>query len=203
MALRKEPNRRYASVEQFADDIQRHLKGVPVIACKDTFSYRSGKFIRRHTVALAATAAVMLLLIAAAAIAWSQSRVAQAQHARAERRFNEVRQLAHFMMFEFDDALRSGTTRARTVVIAKALDYLDRLAGDAADDLSLQRELIEGYLKVGDLQGNLHGPNLGDQKGARTSYEHALTIAEAVRRADAANPASGRDVARANQKLGN
>jgi eukaryotic-like serine/threonine-protein kinase len=201
MALRKEPQRRYASVEQFANDIQRHLKGVPVIACKDTFRYRSGKFIRRHTVALATTAAIIVLLAAAATIAWSQSRAAQAQHARAERRFNEVRQLAHFMLFEFDEALRSGATRARTVVISKALHYLDRLSGDAADDLSLQRELIEGYLKVGDLQGNLHGPNLGDQRGARASYERALRLAEAVRRTDAANPASGRDVARANQKL--
>jgi serine/threonine protein kinase len=201
MALRKEPQRRYASAEQFAEDIRRHLKGVPVIACKDTFRYRSGKFIRRHAAALAVAAAVLLLLIAAAAIAISQSRVAQAQHARAQNRFNEVRQLARFMLFELDEALRSGATRARTSVIAKALDYLDRLAVDASDDVSLQRELIDGYLKVGDLQGNLYGPNLGDQRGARASYQRALRIAEAVQRTDGGNPASSRDVARANQRL--
>src|SRR5262245_14606819 len=40
MALRKEPGRRYSSVEQFSDDIRRHLEGLPVIARKATFSYR-------------------------------------------------------------------------------------------------------------------------------------------------------------------
>src|SRR6185369_1874307 len=47
-ALRKEPSRRYASVEQFAEDIRRHLQGLPVSARKDTFSYRASKFIWRH-----------------------------------------------------------------------------------------------------------------------------------------------------------
>jgi serine/threonine protein kinase/tetratricopeptide (TPR) repeat protein len=201
MALRKEPQRRYASVEQFAEDIRRHLKGLPVIACRDTFRYRSGKFIRRHKAALAVTAVVILMLVTAMAVAVTQSRVAHAQQTRAERRFNDIRQLARFMLFEFDEALQSGTTPARKTLIAKALDYLDRLAADASDDVSLQRELIEGYLKVGDLQGNLYGPNLGDQRGAAASYGRALQIAQAVHGADPGSVKSRRDVARAHQKL--
>src|SRR6266568_1726774 len=43
-ALRKEPQRRYASVEQFSEDIRRHLEGLPVIARKDTVAYRTSKF---------------------------------------------------------------------------------------------------------------------------------------------------------------
>ena len=49
MALRKEPQCRYSSVEQFSEDIRRHLEGLPVAARTDTFTYRSGKFIKRHT----------------------------------------------------------------------------------------------------------------------------------------------------------
>ena len=48
MALRKEPERRYGSVEQFANDLRRHLQGHPVTARPDTIRYRTGKFIRRH-----------------------------------------------------------------------------------------------------------------------------------------------------------
>ena len=45
MALRKEPERRYGSVEQFANDLRRHLQGHPVAARPDTIRYRTGKFI--------------------------------------------------------------------------------------------------------------------------------------------------------------
>jgi hypothetical protein len=47
-ALRKEPGRRYASIEQFAEDIRRHLDGLPVNATKASWRYRAGKFVRRH-----------------------------------------------------------------------------------------------------------------------------------------------------------
>jgi hypothetical protein len=43
VAMRKEPQRRYASAEQFGEDIQRHLTGRPVRARQDTFTYRAGK----------------------------------------------------------------------------------------------------------------------------------------------------------------
>ena len=67
-ALRKEPQRRYASVEQFAGDIRRHLEGLPVTARRDSWRYRAGKFAVRHKLAVAATALVML-----AVFGWSNS----------------------------------------------------------------------------------------------------------------------------------
>jgi serine/threonine protein kinase len=63
MAMRKEPQRRYQSAEQFSEDIRRHLASLPVIACKQTVCYRSAKFIRRHK-ARVATAAVVAVLLA-------------------------------------------------------------------------------------------------------------------------------------------
>jgi len=65
MALRKEPLRRYASVEQFSEDIRRYQEGRPVIARSDTFGYRSAKFVRRNVVAIAAAAIVALTLFGA------------------------------------------------------------------------------------------------------------------------------------------
>ncbi len=62
MALRKEPLRRYASVEQFSEDIRRFLEGRPVIARSDTFGYRAARFLRRNVVAVgAATVAAVTL----------------------------------------------------------------------------------------------------------------------------------------------
>src|SRR5216683_577991 len=58
MAMRKDPRRRYSSVGQFAEDIRRHLEGLPVVARKDTVRYRSAKFIERNTVAVAAAAII-------------------------------------------------------------------------------------------------------------------------------------------------
>jgi serine/threonine protein kinase/tetratricopeptide (TPR) repeat protein len=55
MALRKEPRRRYGSVEQLSEDIGRFLEGLPVKARKPTLAYRSSKFVRRHKVGVTAT----------------------------------------------------------------------------------------------------------------------------------------------------
>jgi serine/threonine protein kinase/tetratricopeptide (TPR) repeat protein len=66
MALRKEPERRYGSVEQFSEDIRRHLNGEPVLARRDTLWYRSAKFLKRNQAAVVAAAltAVILALVA-------------------------------------------------------------------------------------------------------------------------------------------
>ena len=69
MALRKEPDRRYQSVEQFSEDIRRHLEGLPVIARKDTFAYRASKFVQRNKVAVAAAVFAILALVVSGSVA--------------------------------------------------------------------------------------------------------------------------------------
>ena len=58
MATRKEPERRYASAEQFAADVDRFLRGLPVNARADAWTYRTGKFLRRHAAVAALSARV-------------------------------------------------------------------------------------------------------------------------------------------------
>jgi hypothetical protein len=62
-ALRKEPARRYASVEQFAEDIRRHLDGLPVNATKASWRYRAGNFVRRHKVGVGGAVLVVLAVL--------------------------------------------------------------------------------------------------------------------------------------------
>ncbi len=85
MALRKEPSRRYSSVEQFADDIRRYLKGLPVIAQDDTFTYRAGKFIRRNKAGVAAGAGIILSLVGGLAATAYQSKKTRRQRDKAEK----------------------------------------------------------------------------------------------------------------------
>jgi serine/threonine protein kinase len=189
MSMRKEPHRRYASVEQFAEDIRRHLDGLPVRARTDTFSYRTGKFVRRRKMAVAAAALVAITLLSGIiATAW-EARVARAERARAERRFNEVRQLANSFVFEVHDAIVNlpGSTTARSLIVQRGLTYLDSLAQDAGGDRGLQRELATAYEKLGVVQYTPSVAHLGDLAGALQSHRKAATLREALVAADPAN----------------
>ncbi len=63
-ALRKEPERRYASAEALGEDVERHLAGLPVTARPDTVGYRARTFVRRHRAPVVATAAVVVVFLA-------------------------------------------------------------------------------------------------------------------------------------------
>jgi eukaryotic-like serine/threonine-protein kinase len=189
MGLRKEPRRRYTSVEQFAEDIRRHLGKLPVIARTDTIGYRTSKFVARNKTAVIAAMLLILTLLGALAItlrearlAREQAAIARAEKARAERRFNDVRKLANSLIFEVHDSIRNlpGATEARKLVLTRALEYLDSLSRESSGDPSLQRELATAYDRVGDVQGATANPNLGDFGGAIESYTKALAIWEAL-----------------------
>jgi non-specific serine/threonine protein kinase/serine/threonine-protein kinase len=188
-ALRKEPERRYPSVEAMAEDVRRHLSGRPVQARPDSFTYRTTKFVRRNRLAVSAAAVVVLSLLGGIVATTRQARITRAERARAERRFGEVRQLAHALLFDIHDAVQTapGTTAARALIVSKALEYLDTLAGEAQDDPALQRELAVAYIRVGDVQGGggKSTANLGDQAAALQSYRKALAIEEHIAATDA------------------
>ena len=183
-AMKKEPAKRYESAGQMAEDVRRHLESEPVIARKDTVLYRASKFGARHRTAVVAAAAVLATMVAGGALTVSEWRVARQERGRAERRFNDVRHLATSFLFEFHDAIRDlpGSTEARSLVVRKALSYLDSLAGESQGDASLQRELAEAYERVADVQGNPAQANLGDTAGAARSTEKALALRETLAR---------------------
>jgi eukaryotic-like serine/threonine-protein kinase len=178
MALRKEPQRRYASVGEFSRDIQNHLQDAPVLAHQDTFTYRTGKFIRRHRLVSVSVMIFVLTVLVGILATLHQARIARAERAKAERRFNDVRQLANAMMFDVHDSIKDlpGATSARKLLVDRALQYLDSLSREVTDDPSLQRELATAYEKVGDVQGLSPFANLGDTAGALVSYNKALQI---------------------------
>ncbi|HET9264211.1 MAG TPA: protein kinase [Vicinamibacterales bacterium] len=202
-ALAKEPLRRYASVDQFSEDLHRHMAGLPVMARRDTFGYRATKFVRRNRLAVIAAALVFLALIAGIVGTTWQARAARRERVRAEQRFNDVRQLANAFLFEVHDAIEDlpGSTPARRALVSKGLEYLDKLARDAGGMPDLQRELAMAYVKVGDVQGRPLTPNLGDTAGALASYRKATALYEALASGSVADAATQRGRATVDLRL--
>jgi tetratricopeptide (TPR) repeat protein len=189
-ALRKEPLRRYSSAEQFAEDIRRHLSGNPVRARKDTFVYRTTKFVGRHQFGMIAA----LLLISAVTIG---ALATLREHRRAERRFDQVRKMANSFLFEIHDAIEKvpDSLWARELLVKRALQYLDSLAQEAANDRSLLGELATAYQKVGDVQGSPARANMGNTAGALQSYGKALAIRQRLAELDPSNAEARRELA--------
>jgi non-specific serine/threonine protein kinase/serine/threonine-protein kinase len=184
-ALEKDPSRRYATVDLLAQDIRRHVDGLPVLARGQATAYRMERFVRRHRAAVAAaTLIVVALSIGLAGTTW-QASVARRERDRAQRRFDDVRALAHAVVFDIHDAIANlpGSTRARETLVRHALRYLDGLSHEAKGDLSLQHELGVAYAKIGDVQGRPMFPNLGRTADALRSYERSLALLAEVARA--------------------
>ena len=134
----------------------------------------------------------------------AESRAIAKQKARSERRFNDVRQLAHSVLFDYHDAIKDlpGATRVRERLVKDALIYLDSLAREASGDRALQRELAAAYERVGDVRGRAFSANLGDVTGAMDSYQKGLRIREALVAADPHNVQDRRDVAASYVRIG-
>ena len=181
-AIKKAPERRYDSVEQFSEDVRRYLEGLPVAARPDTFAYRASKFVRRNKVSVLAAALVFVALVTGILATAYQARVARRERARAEKRFEQVRKLANNVVFKYHDAIAAlpGATETREMLVKDAIEYLDNLSEDAADNPALAEELALAYLKIGNVQGETYRANLGDSEGALASYHKSLGILEAL-----------------------
>jgi len=121
MALRKEPSRRYGSVEQLAEDLDRHLAGRPVIARKDTVGYRAGKFVGRHRLGVAAAVASLGLIFALLVTLAVQSARVSHERDRATRERDRATRVAAMLneLFEIADP---GEVRGNSITARELLD---------------------------------------------------------------------------------
>jgi len=139
---------RYSSVAELIADIERWQAIMPVTALPDTRRYRAAKFAERHHISLSAAAAAFLLLLTTSVIATFNYFVAERSRAQAELRFDEVRELARFLLFDQYDALarQPGAVALRAAIASEAAVYLDRLASSGGSRRSkgcLQRRILE------------------------------------------------------------
>ncbi len=177
-ALKKVPEERYPSAEQLAEDLRRYLRGFPVAARPDTTSYRVRKFAQRHKSAAVAAGLFVAALIAGIITTSWQAHRADVERLRAERHLNDVRELTSVYLADVYDAVAylPGGTKARKLLVENSIKYLAGLEREAQDSPQLQRDLAVAYDRLGDVQGDYIGANLGDTQGALDSYRRALNL---------------------------
>ena len=131
-ALRKEPERRYPSVAAFSEDIRRHCKGLPVTARKDTLSYRTGKFVCRNKVGVAAGMLVVLALVTGLIVATWQAHVARQERDRARLSQKQSERLNNFLqtLLTSADPSKMGKDVKVVQVLDAASQTLDRELAD-------------------------------------------------------------------------
>ena len=180
-ALRKEPQQRYASVEQFAADLQAYLDGRPVSARRGTLRYRCSKFMRRNRLPLTIAGLLVLSLIGGGVAVMLQSREANEQRQRAQRRSEDLRQLSSSLLSEIDEAIKElpGSTPVQRLLVDRVLHHLDRMSSEAGDRVT-NLDLTAAYTRLGNLQGNPYEQNIGDPDGALSSLAKAIHWAKVL-----------------------
>lgn len=134
MALRKEPERRYASAGLLGEDVRDYLDGHAVRAQPDTVGYRVGKFVGRHRVGVAVSAVVALLVVGFAVT----MAVVSAQLAREREVSDRVIEL-FVGVFDTADPAQGATITAREVLDRGAAQIRAELAGQP----EVQAELLD------------------------------------------------------------
>jgi tetratricopeptide (TPR) repeat protein len=155
MAMRKEPDKRYPSVEALADDLRRHLLGQPVRARHGDWRYSAAKFLRRNLLAAVATAAAFVgLAVIAGVTLWENHRILLARDATVLER-DRAQQVSAFMVDVFSQAdpfIAQG--KAPT-----AKDLLDQGAEKIKGNLNLQPEVRAQLLESIGLAYRRQGTN--------------------------------------------
>ncbi|MDB5680923.1 MAG: hypothetical protein JWO16_728 [Sphingomonas bacterium] len=191
-AQHREETKRYGSVAALIGDVERWRARLPVSALPQTIRYSTNKFVERHRWGVGATGLALVLLSGTSLLATSSYLRAETTRVRAEQRFDEVRDLSHFMLFDLYDELarRPGTVAKRAEIAASSARYLERLSvsADAKDDLRL--DTARSYRRLGEIQGVPALSNLGQPDAARRSLMRARALliqllAEQPRNADA------------------
>ena len=152
MAIRKEPTRRYASVDELAADIKRYDNRSPVVARNDTWRYRAEKFVRRHAVGVASGSALAVLLAAfAATMAVQMRRVAQTE-AIAEEERQRNGEMAQFLVGLFDDSDPSearGEKMTAREILERGAERIASLKNQPEQQATLMETIGRTYVSLG------------------------------------------------------
>jgi serine/threonine-protein kinase len=182
---------RYPTVEALAADIEAWRDGLPVAAVNGGRRYRIGKFVRKHSVAVGAVAAVSLVLVAALAATLAANVRVERARAETETRFQQTRAIANAMLFDaYDEVSRvTGATQARVILAQTGLDYLNALSADANAPVDVRLEAGRGFIRLAGLIGGEGASELGRVADGAALLARGETILDELRRDHPDDPA--------------
>ncbi|MBL8729560.1 MAG: protein kinase [Planctomycetes bacterium] len=178
VALQKAPQRRYRSAAAFAADLELVASGeMPTCRPPGLFLRTVCAARRRPTLAALAAVITAFVVIAFAHLERTSRREADLR-AKAIARAGDLRDLSRSLLFDLHGVIRDlpGATAASRDLCSRALDFLQVLRGEMADDPSLLGDVVAAHLQIGDVLGNPRHPNLGQPEAARRHYDDALVL---------------------------
>jgi serine/threonine-protein kinase len=173
MALRKDPDRRYGSAADLADDVERHLEGFPVRARPESFGYVAGRFLRRHRIGAAASVALAASLVALLVLSLRFAATTSAQAAEIAEERDVAIEVSGFLesLFEASDPFASGSERRDTLSLRAFLDDGSRKVREGLDGQPLVQARMFSVLGKA-------WRNLGRLDESRSLLEEARAIRE-------------------------
>jgi serine/threonine-protein kinase len=187
-ALRKEPEQRYRSAGHLADDVERYLHGLPVLARRGTWRYRTARYVRRHRTSVLAGAAVAAAMIVGtistslqATRAREQAAIAGQERDRARVEAARADQVSQFLLGMFDVAqdrgVRADTLRLLPVVDAAVSRIGTELHGQPEVRARTQATAALAYIKLGRLDDALRVSTLGVAAARESGSASAVALA--------------------------
>lgn len=181
-AAADDPSERYPSVDALEEDLGNFRAGRPVSAYSNGATYRLGKFITHHRIAIASVVAVIVGLSAALIMTAAQYNRAESALTVANQRFSQARQLSRTLVFDvYDETQRvTGTLEARKKLANVVRDYISGLELDVAapDDVLLEVGIISS--RLADLYGGVGIANLGENDISNQLFHDAKSALEQV-----------------------
>ena len=179
-AIRKEPDRRYASVEQFDNDIARWLDGLPVEARTGAWTYRASKLLRRRLVPILLASGVALIVGISAFTSLQSAHRANQAAEQSRVRLQSALAMANSSLLDIHAEVSelAGSTKARGLIVQRTLQSLADLEKNSEGDPQVQLVLAVAYEKLSDIQYRDGSDHLGDTQAAEASAKRALQLRE-------------------------
>ncbi len=152
-ALQKEPERRYQSVEQLIDDVQRHLKKFPIRARPDSLACRAGRFFQRNRLLASVASLFAVSVVIFIIVVLIQSNALKKQTARALLEADNARQISDFMIGIFkssDPNVNAGETLSARQLLDNGQQKIDALDDKPLLQSRMLLTIGRVYQKLGD-----------------------------------------------------
>jgi tetratricopeptide (TPR) repeat protein len=206
-AMAKEPHRRYASAAEMGDDLDRWLRGKPVLARPSGLAGQLWRLGRRKPLAgaLLTTLAIVLVVSSVAVLSlWRRAEAsaarARADFANAERNYRQAREAVDklYVKLYVDGTIRApGLESVRKDVNREILRYYDEFLRQRGNDPALRADAAEASFRVG-----LLNTEMGDKRDALTALEHASGLFEVIARENPGDLANRRKLAKCHDQIG-
>ena len=182
-AMHKDPNQRYLSAQEFAIDLRRYLKRLPVAARKDTYTYRFTKFVQRHKVGAVLFVLFNILLFAGIAAIAYQGRIAAEERDKANienAKFEQVNDFLTSILSSVDPSEIGRDVKVYDILEKAAENVEEELKGRPEVEASIRSTLGNTYVNLGEYEKGKPFLEKAYKTNLNVYGEHSKETAESI-----------------------